>query len=439
MKKVLLVDDESLLRHQTVEMLVNRGHSVDVVDSVAAARRALQQQSFDAMLVELCLSDGNGLDLLAHLGDERPAQIVLMTGHSGLKSAIRGLEGSGVSFLAKPFHINELLPLIVPSAAGDADEIRYDLHSGLLAGKSNAMQRTYELVRQVGMTDTTVLINGESGTGKELIAQALHRESRRCGKFVAVNCGALSSELLGSELFGHEKGSFTGASRRHIGVFEQAEYGTLFLDEITEMPIEQQPHLLRALESGRITRIGAEGEIETQCRIIAASNRDLGHAVQSGALREDLYYRLSIFPIQLEPLRNRHGDVQLLAEIFLAELNDKYEMNKTLGAHGVDKLEHWHWPGNVRELRHMIQRSFISTAGVDSELQFPEDFAAGMLTVRKARILAGRSIEEVEREHILSTLKLFGGNKKRTASALGVSLKTLYNRMAAYEEAGLAA
>ncbi len=439
MKNVLLVDNDTSLKQSMANALKSRGHLVSMTSSLAEARIMLQQQSFDVLLIELYLRDGNGIELLAEIGDTRPSQVVMTTGNRGFISAVRGLEGPGVTFLPKPFHIDKFLSLILQTPLHDLEEGEQALHSGLLVGKSESMQRTYELVRQVAVTDTTVLINGESGTGKELVAQAIHRESGRYGRFVAVNCGALSSELLGSELFGHEKGSFTGANRRHVGLFEQAEHGTLFLDEITEMPLEQQPHLLRALESGRITPVGAEREINTYCRIIAASNRDLGEAIEAGLLREDLYYRLSIFPIAVAPLRERHGDIELLAKMFLRELNDNYDTSKTLCADGLDKLGCWYWPGNVRELKHSVQRSYIRTPGVDQALQFPENFAGGMLAGRVRPGFEGRSIEDVEREHILSTLDLFGGNKKRTASALGVSLKTLYNRIAAYQQDGASA
>lgn len=433
MASILLIDDEQSFTTGIAELLRALNHSVTVADSLSTARSVLDQQPWDVMLIDLMLPDGNGLELLDELGDARPRQVVIITGHPGIKSTIRQLHGPGLRYLTKPLDVKEVTA-IVDAIDTDDDDSQHTLHFGLLVGESKPMQALYEQIRQVAPTDTTVLINGESGTGKELVAEAVHRESGRSGAFVPVNCGALTRDLIASELFGHEKGSFTGAARRHVGTFERAQRGTLFLDEITEMPIEQQPHLLRALETQRITRVGGETEITYDARIVTASNRDLAEAIESGALREDLYFRLNIFPIQMPPLRERRGDVALLAQSFLDQLNRKYQTEKTLDEAAIKRLEAWHWPGNVRELLHTVHRCYIASPGEDATLQIPEKFASDVIASKAGALAPGRSIKQVEKELILSTLEHFDGNRQAAAETLGVSLKTLYNRLTEYDK-----
>jgi DNA-binding NtrC family response regulator len=293
------------------------------------------------------------------------------------------------------------------------------------------MLAVYEIIRQVARTDSTVFLQGESGTGKELVAEAIHSLSGVSGPFVPVNCGSLSKDLLSSQLFGHEKGSFTGASRRHAGFFERATDGTLFLDEITEMPAEMQTHLLRALESGKILRVGAEKEFPVNARLIAATNRDPGKAVKSGKLREDLFFRLRVFPITLPPLRDRSGDVQRLSRFFLAQLNAKHSTNKNLTDESLQRLEQHSWPGNVRELMHTVHRAYIMSEG--DEVNVPHRFDADLPSdIEGLRV--GRSIADVEKDLILATLEQLDGDKKAAATSLGISLKTLYNRLKEYGE-----
>jgi DNA-binding NtrC family response regulator len=282
----------------------------------------------------------------------------------------------------------------------------------------------------VAGTDSTVLIQGESGTGKELVAEAIHKLSQRTGKFIPVNCGGLNKDLVSSQLFGHEKGSFTGADQRHSGFFERADKGTLFLDEITEMPMEMQTHLLRVLESEKFLRLGSERELPLDARLLTATNREPVKAVQDGALREDLYFRLRVFPLVLPPLRERKGDITLLAERFLADLNERNDTQKCLSPEALQKLEQHTWPGNVRELKHAIHRAYIMTEDsvVNIPERFDEDLPGGIEGLR-----VGRSIADVEKDLILSTLDHFDQDKKAAAATLGVSLKTLYNRLKSYE------
>jgi len=305
---------------------------------------------------------------------------------------------------------------------------------GVLYGGSTAMRDVYRRVEKVAPTAATVLITGESGSGKELVARTIHDRSERArAPFVAVNCGAIPANLIEAELFGYEKGAFTGAARQHRGCFERAEGGTLFLDEITEMAPEMQVRLLRVLETGRFTRVGGEEELRARARIIAATNRDPRQAVADGHLREDLMYRLAVFPIALPPLRDREGDVDLLAERFLHELNEAAGTDKRFTRQAMTTLRAHCWPGNVRELRNAIQRAFILADDL-VELDFAD---VGCATPEGAclRVPVGTPLAEIERQAIYATLDLCGGNKRRCAEMLGVGLKTLYNRLAEYHGA----
>jgi DNA-binding NtrC family response regulator len=299
------------------------------------------------------------------------------------------------------------------------------------------MLDVYDLISRVAPTDATVLITGESGTGKELVAETLHRcSARRNAVMLPVNCGAVSPNLIESELFGHERGSFTGADRQRTGYFERATGGTLFLDEITEMPLELQVKLLRVLETGSVVRVGGTEPIRVDVRVIAATNRDPVEAVKAGKLREDLYYRLNVFPIALPPLRNRPGDIDLLAEYVLAQLNRESGQQKTWSRAALERLRRCAWTGNVRELRNVVQRAYIMAEdeiGPES-LPLPQEVATE--TSEEGPVLhvrVGSSIDAVERRLILATLQLTGGDKKRAASILGISLKTLYNRLNVYD------
>ncbi len=306
---------------------------------------------------------------------------------------------------------------------------------GLLYGSSTAMEVLYGQLERVAVTDATVLLEGESGTGKELIAQTLHFASRRTEKkFVAVNCSAIPAHLIEAALFGHEKGSFTGALRQQAGYFEYACGGTLFLDEITEMPCDMQVKLLRVLESGRFHRVGGSEHVDVDVRLIAATNRPLLKALQEGRLRQDLMYRLAVFPVRVPPLRERGNDSELLARHFLAELNTTHGTDKRLSRQSVERLRHRPWPGNVRELKNLVCRAYI-LSGDTVEIDAP-DVLPGIRTVLAngaLNFLVGTPLADAQRELIMATLSHFSGNKQLTACALGISVKTLYNRLKEYQ------
>lgn len=348
------------------------------------------------------------------------------------------MKGSAGDFFAADFGggLAETAPT-APRMHRAPDEI--DDSALRLIGNSPSMQRVRDLIGRVAPTDSTVLICGESGCGKELVAESIHAMSPRAGKpFVAINCAAIPATLIEAELFGHERGSFTGALRTREGVFERASGGTLMLDEITEMPLDLQSRLLRVLETKRLNRVGGSCDLEVDVRVLASTNRSPAQAFAEGRLREDIYYRLAVVTVQLPPLRERGDDVLVLAEFFLAELNLRQGTRKRLSDDLRARFLRHHWPGNVRELRNAVERAYILC---DGELQLSEQ---DMPTLRQAqesdaagndliRLPIGATLEEIERTFILATLKHFEGDKRRAADVLGCSLKTLYNKLHAYQ------
>jgi len=324
------------------------------------------------------------------------------------------------------------LPFVAAARAASAPALG---RFGRLYGSSTVMQDVYRMIEKVAPTEATVFITGESGCGKELVARTIHERSPRArGAFVAINCGAIPQNLIEAELFGHERGAFTGANRQHRGCFERAEGGTLFLDEITEMPLDMQVRLLRVLETGRFVRVGGDGEIRTNVRVLAATNRDALDAVRDGRLREDLMYRLAVFPIVLPPLRERDGDTELLAEHFLQNLNVEGGVSKRFSRAALTTIRAYHWPGNVRELKNAVHRAFIMAEEfVELDLS---GLACPAVEGECLRMPVGTSLAEMERQAIFATLDHCRGNKRRAAEMLGVSLKTLYNRLTAYQADG---
>ncbi len=437
MAHILIVDDEQAFATGMSEYLRLQGHTADAAGSLEEARKLLGKQPPEVVLLDLMLPDGSGLELFDVFEEHPPKKIIIITGHPGVKSLIGAMAGEGVMYMKKPIEPRELVSLLSTLALDAPEgetkkqpENKGAAHFGLLAGDSPAMLEVYQKIRQVAPTNSTVFIQGESGTGKELVAEAIHRTSKREGPFIPVNSGGLMKDLVSSQLFGHEKGSFTGADQRHVGFFERANNGTLFLDEITEMPLEMQTHLLRVLETGKVQRLGSEREVKVNTRLLAATNRDPAKAVREGQLREDLYFRLRVFPIALPPLRDRRGDVPMLADRFLQELNEQNETNKCFNPDAIQKLDRHTWPGNVRELKHTVHRAYImaQTDVIDVPDRFDEDLPGDIEGLR-----VGRSIADVEKDLILSTLEHYEGDKNAAAATLGVSLKTLYNRLKSYD------
>ena len=443
MAKVLVVDDDPGFTPAIGELLRDLGFDVDIAGSLEEARASVESDSPDALIIDLLLPDGSGLELIESI-DTSSTRVIVITGHPSVERAVKSLRARVHEFLIKPIDVKQLTASLTPLLESDGSAShkgasRDGKYPGIgpLVGDSPAMRTLGESIEKVGPSEASVLLVGESGTGKELAARAIHELSPRAERpFLAINCGAVPTELIGSELFGHERGSFTGATRQHRGYFERAADGTLFLDEITEMPAALQVNFLRVLETGTFRRIGGGKDLKTNVRIIAATNRNPEDAVTEGILREDLYFRLTVFPIRLPLLRERPSDIALLAEYFLDELNDDGDTRKHLTPEGVRLLERHSWPGNVRELRNVVQRAFILADGeigenaVEEAIRIGGEFEADI-----PRLAAGLTIGEAERQLILNTLEHYEGNKRATAEALGISLKTLYNRLKDYEQA----
>ncbi len=454
--RALIVDDDPEFRASLALLVEREGFEVLEAGTVDDARRILAETPPDVALVDLALPDGEGLDLVQDESIDDSVFFVIITGHASIDSAVSALRDGAVDYLCKPADPSRLKSVLSHVARQHAlrvevSSLRGELRElgrfGSLIGRSKPMHDVYDLIARVAPTQATVFITGESGTGKELVAQTVHTMSKRRDRpFLAVNCGAISPNLIESELFGHEKGSFTGADRRRSGYFEQADGGTLLLDEITEMPIELQVKLLRVLETGVVNRVGSTTPVPIHVRVVAASNRDPQEAVADGMLREDLLYRLCVFPVHLPPLRERGDDVELLAEFFLAEVNRKEETAKRWSEPALRRLREFAWPGNVRELRNAVERAAIladdvirpedlpargSASGASSIPSDPESDG----DVAVLRVRPGTSVAEVERRLILATLEQLDGDKKRAAELLGIGLKTLYNRLAVYNAA----
>ena len=445
MPHALIVDDDTDALSALEELVMREGFTAATAANLKQAREQMALQRPDVVLLDLMLPDGDGMDLFQDVESRASTEVVLITGHASIETSIEALRLGAADYLIKPVNVKQIRAILSRVARPtdlkkEISVLRGELRNlgrfGRLMGTSPAIQKVYDQIERVAPTVATVLITGESGTGKELVAQTLHDLSRRRkSPFIPINCGAISPQLIESEVFGHEKGSFTGAIREHKGYFERASGGTLFLDEITEMPVELQVKLLRVLEEGTFMRIGSDREIEVDVRVIAATNRNPQDAVAEGKLREDLLYRLQVFPLHLPPLRERGSDVVLIADEVLKGLNQAESTEKafTPDAHGL--LMGWHWPGNVRELRNVVQRAFIMADDLIDAACLPleagksaRDTSGPFLQVR-----VGSTVAEVERRLMLATLEQCGGTKEKAAQMLGISLKTLYNRLREYE------
>ncbi len=443
MPHTLIVDDEPDVLDWMGELARKEGYTVSTAGSLRHARGQLVRQVPDVLLTDLQLPDGRGTDLVKDLPNPAGTELVVITGHASVDTAVEALRLGATDYLTKPVDVERLLAILrrQPQSADlktEIGELRGELRKagrfGHIIGASAPMQMMYDKLERVAPTAATVLLIGESGTGKEVVARSIHDLSRRRrAPFLAINCGAISPQLIESELFGHEKGSFTGADRQHQGFFERANGGSLLLDEITEMPAELQVKLLRVLETGAFTRVGATQPIPTDVRVIAATNRQPEKAVAAGKLREDLYHRLNVFPIQLPPLRERGADIELLAQHFLDEMNRTEGAKKRFSANAIARLYERPWTGNVRELKNFVQRAFIMA---DDVIEIGESDSAALATpgehAEVVTVRVGTPLDEVDRRVTMATLTAYNNVKRRAAEVLGISLKTLYNRLEVY-------
>ena len=473
MPHALLVEDDPAALKALTTLVERRGFSTATAVDLDSARRELAKTTFDTVMLDVHLPGGSGIDLLLEIPQEQRPQVVLMSGDDSVRSAFAALPMKELHFVQKPVDIKGLDAVLkqmrrrCPRPARDDDaKIGTDI-----LGESGPVRRVVTLIRKVAATELAVYIEGESGTGKELVARAIHAGSPRQRRpFVAINCGALPENLIDSELFGHERGSFTGADSARQGVFEQANGGTLFLDEIAEMPVELQVRLLRTLETGKVRRVGGKVDIEVDVRIVSATNRPFDQAIAEGALREDLFHRVCVFPIAVPPLRDRSDDIVLLAKAFLREFHPTpLELTERV----IAAMRRYAWPGNIRQLRNAMQRAAVMADGdvvnvaclpdqilseIGESVADIEDVAlpqsrgpeangsesnrqtgsglessSAATTGGDLNIDVGISIAEGERRLIEATLDRMDGDKKSAAEVLGVSLRTLYNRLSEYE------
>jgi two-component system nitrogen regulation response regulator GlnG len=466
--QILVVDDDAAIRTVVREALRRAGHEVRAVDCAAAMRREIASGFGEVLVTDVILPDGNGLDLVPEILAMRPRlPIIVLSAQNTLSTAVRATEQGAFEYLPKPFDLDELTRAV--AAALEASRMAAQRVDAAVAteelpliGRSPAMQEIYRTIARVVPTDLTVLVLGESGTGKELVARAIHDLGpRKGGTFVAINMAAIPRELIESELFGHERGAFTGAQARSTGRFEQAQGGTLFLDEIGDMPMDAQTRLLRVLQSGEFTTIGGTRTIRADVRVVAATHKDLRQLIDQGLFREDLFYRLNVVPIRLPPLRARPGDLGELARHFLERASQEGLPRKTLHPRAISRLQEHLWPGNVRELENLMRRlaalsrdEVITAATIEQGLMegqgmpLPETSAASrpsglseMMEAYLAGVFAAadpglpddglydRVMQDVERPLLMLTLAAMHGNQIKAAKLLGINRNTLRKKL----------
>ena len=445
---VLVVDDDPAHRTMLRTLLTGWGYAIDEADDGSAAIERVHEQAFDLIMMDIRMVKVSGLEALAEIKALNPAiPIIIMTAYSSVESAVEALKSGAYDYLTKPLDFDELR--LVMERAMEHSHLREEnrllretLESHFdtqhIIGRSAPMMRLMETVAQVAPSEATVLITGESGTGKEMVAGAIHFNSpRKDGPFVKINCAAITETLLESELFGHEKGAFTGAHRQKEGRFRQAHGGSLFLDEISEMSLAMQVKLLRVLQEREITRVGGEEVIKVDVRIIAATNKDLAREIEAGRFREDLYYRLNVVALEMPPLRERREDIPLLAQHFLEALSRDNRKNiKGFTPQAMDRLMKYDWPGNVRELMNAVERGVVLSRSeyldeealslISSDESSSQDISSG------EGLNADMPLDEVEKTTILKTLESAGGNKSEAARRLGITRRTLHKRLKLY-------
>jgi DNA-binding NtrC family response regulator len=433
--RLLVVEDDKALSEVLCDELRARGHMAVAAESVAEGREQLKQSDFDVALVDLMLPDGSGIDILKQIDeDDLPMEAIILTGYATVSTAIEAMKLGAYDYVTKPARMEEI-EVLVQKAAEKARlrrentslKVRLDRQDGTqgLITDDPGMKDLLATLERVAPSDLPVLVQGETGTGKELVARAVHRMSPRGTEpFVAINCAAVPENLLESELFGHEKGAFTGALQRKPGLFEVADRGVLFLDEVGEIAPSVQIKLLRALESKEFFRVGGTRPVRSDVRLVSATNKDLKHATQTGEFREDLFYRLNGVTLRLPPLRDRKEDVALLTRHFL----DRFAPEKKLTARALQTLQQYAWPGNVRELQMVIQRACILGAkeAIDAE-DLPLDVRDQ--NWKSAAVRTGLTLADMEKEYIETVLKENEGHRGKTARALGIDPKTLYNKL----------
>jgi two-component system response regulator HydG len=439
---ILVIDDDKAMRDACFQILSRKGFQVELAASARQGLNLLEHQSFDAILLDLVMPDLDGLETLKKIRAlDQDVEVIIITGYGTIQSAVESIKAGAFHFLSKPFVPDDLRNLVdraLEKRRLDLEnlylrqELRTKDERNILIYESEPMVRILDMVTRVAPTDSTVLITGESGTGKGLVACKIHQLSQRARRpFITVDCGTLVETLFESELFGHVKGSFTGADANKVGKFELAQNGTLFFDEISNIGLEVQAKLLRAVEERKISKVGSHRVITVDVRIIAATNKDLAKAIKDGTFREDLFYRLNVVLIQMPPLRERKSDIPLLVQHFLDKYNVRLRKDiRGISPDALDLMMRHDWPGNVRELENTMERLVVLSSGPYLE---PADLVfAGTILTPAVEPSEGASLRDLERDHIIQTLQRFAGHKSETARALGIDRKTLREKLKRY-------
>jgi two-component system response regulator FlrC len=440
--RILIVEDDLHMREGLTASIEKKGHKVEVACDALEAKLKLAGQGFDLVITDLRMPKGSGMDVLDCARNLQPATpVVVITAYGTVEKAVEAMKKGAVDFIQKPFSLTDLWETLdrCLGSRGAHGPDRAGSDPQAILTRNSQMLLILQRARAVAGTKVPVLLQGESGTGKELLARFIHRNSPRAHKpLVAVNCAAIPDNLLESELFGHEKGAFTGAISRKIGKFEQANGSTLLLDEIGEMSLNLQAKLLRVLQEWEVDRLGGNGPIAVDVRVIATTNADLLEGVRNGKFREDLYFRLSVMPLRLPPLRERKEDIPLLAEHFLKLACREHSRSiRGFTPRAMEKLEGHDWPGNVRELKNVIERAVLLASG---DLVGEKDVWIEQLAGKEPEGIpgnGGRSLKDMERELILKTLEMEGWNRTRASAKLGISIRTLRNKLQEYRREGL--
>jgi len=439
--QILVIDDDKAMRDACYQILSRQGYQVELAANARQGLTLLERISFDVILLDLVMPDLDGLETLKKIrGIDPEIEVIIITGYGTIQSAVESIKAGAFHFLSKPFVPDDLRHVVSRAL----EKRRLDLENlylrqelktkderRVLVYQSEPMERIMDMVARVAPTDSTVLITGESGTGKGLVAQKIHQLSQRARRpFITVDCGILVETLFESELFGHVKGSFTGADANKVGKFELAQNGTLFFDEISNIGLEVQAKLLRAVEERKISKVGSHRVIKVDVRIIAATNKDLAKAIKDGTFREDLFYRLNVVLIQMPALRERKSDIPLLVQHFLEKYNTKVRKDiRGISPEALDLLQRHDWPGNVRELENTVERLVVLSSGPYLE---PADLAFAGTILSPSLESSGISLRDLERDHIIHTLQRYDGHKSETARALGIDRKTLREKLKRY-------
>lgn len=446
--RILLVDDETDFLSVVTDHLEEKGYLLTAVGAGEEAISAIQEREFDVALLDIKMPGMDGVDLLRRLKEIDPSiEIIMLTGYATIETAVQSIKLGALDYLSKPVRLSELEVTLAKAlevrrlrrqAFQLSESRRRNEPFPEIVGSSRKILAVLQQIEQVSQTGVTVLIEGESGVGKELVAKAIHRRSERAdGPIVVLNCGALQESLLENELFGHDKGAFTGASIEKRGLVEVADGGTLFIDEVAEMSLSCQARFLRILETGEYRRLGSTKDLKADLRIIAATNKNLDERVKQGKFREDLFYRLNVFRIVVSPLRQRKEDIPILVGHFLAHSEVSPALVPPVTPEALECLMDYFWPGNVRELRNVIERALIVSRGLPirpEHLSLTPQDSPSISTDEKVL----RPLEQVEKEHIQKVLATVGGNKRRAARILGISLRNLYRKLDHYGLTSLA-